>query len=204
MTCGYFFNIKQCTGILHYARIPYTMRNGNMRLRRLLFTDIPFLHFALKEQGIYPFRTISCQHKLSSWLSLWWWIKTTFTVTYCIESSSQRVGFVSLYNLILGKSSEITLVIFKRENRRCGYGGKAFALLAGYLKNHDILDKIIVKTEMANLVGLTFWQKLGFKEDNVSHEIVTMHIDLEEYPSGSGDTSLLAFGLLPKTGNPWQ
>jgi RimJ/RimL family protein N-acetyltransferase len=187
----------------YVVRIPYTLTSGDIHLRRFRFSDYPFLIDGLTNQGTFPSHEL---HKpvFFLWPSVWWWIKTTFTVMYCIEFRSRRVGFIGLYNLELGKSSEITLVIFRREHRRYGYGSKAFSLLAGYLKNHDMLDTIIVKTEMANLVALTFWQKLGFKEDNVSHKIVKMHIDLNEYPSGSGDTSLLEFGLLPEAGKPWQ
>ena len=133
----------------HVARIPYTLTRGDIHLRRCRFSDFPFLRDGLKIQGIFPSHEL---HKtvFFLWLSVWWWIKTTFTVIYCIEFSSQQVGFIGLYNLELGGSSEITLVIFRREHRRCGYGSRAFALLAGYLKNHDILDKIIVKTGFLN------------------------------------------------------
>lgn len=164
----------------HVVRIPYTLTSGDILLRRCRFSDFPFLRDGLKNQGIFTSREL---HKtvFFLWLSVWWWIKITFAVIYCIEFSSQRVGFIGLYNLELGRSSEITLVIFRREHRRCGYGSKAFTLLVGYLKNHDILDKIIVKTEMTNLVALTFWQKLGFKEDKVSHDIATMHLDLDDF-----------------------
>jgi RimJ/RimL family protein N-acetyltransferase len=187
----------------YIARIPDIIVNGDMHLRRCGLSDFPFLIGGLKKQGILRPREL---HKAEFllWLSAWWWMRTTFTVIYCIEHSSERVGFIGLYNLKLGESSEITLMIFRREHRRCGYGSKAFSLFAGYLKSHDILDKIIVKTEIENLVALTFWQKLGFKEDNVSHEIVTMHNDLDRYPPGSGDTPFLKYGLLPKTGNLWQ
>lgn len=177
--------------MIYYARIPFTIGNGNIRLRRLLFTDIPFLREALKEEGICPSSNI-VRHKIfSSWLSLWWRIRKTFAVIYCIELTSERVGFIGLYNLEPGKSSEISLIIFKREKRRCGYGSGAFALLAHYLKNHRILDRIIVKTGTDNIGSIGFWRKLGFKEVNVAHEIMTMYMDLDNYTAGSNDIYLV-------------
>ena len=165
---------------MYYARIPYAISNNNIKLRRLRFSDIPFLDEGLKHQGI------SLSHKLNkieffSWLYVWWWITKTFTLIYCIESNSIRIGFIGFYNLNLGKSAELTLVIFKTENRRHGYGSRAFGLLARYLKDHHIINKIIVRIETDNVISLAFWQKLGFRKVSISHDIATMHIDLNNY-----------------------
>jgi RimJ/RimL family protein N-acetyltransferase len=174
---------------MHYARIPYTMRNNNIRLKRLRFSDIPFLGEWLKHQEI----SISQKfHKIKflSWLHVWWWITKTFALIYCIECDSLRIGFIGLYNLKLGKSAEMTLVIFKIENRRRGYGSSAFGLLAQYLKDHHIINKIIVRTEIGNVISLTFWQKLGFRKVHISHDIATMHIDFNYYSLNLIDTLL--------------
>ena len=166
---------------MYCARIPYSFRSGSIRIRRLLFTDIPFLSSALKEEGSYPFGNTAHKKLSSSWFALWLWIKKTFTIVYCIEVRSQRIGFIGLYNLELGKSSEIALVIFNKTNRRRGYGSKAFKVLTQYLRNHGILDALIVRVETNNVISRRFWHKLGFMEDKVLHEIVTMHIDSDGF-----------------------
>lgn len=62
----------------------------------------------------------------SSWFSVWWWMKKTFIPAYFIECDSKQIGFIGLYNLIPGKSAEMSLAIFDKNNRRLGYGTRAF------------------------------------------------------------------------------
>jgi len=88
------------------------------------------------------------------------------------------LGFVALYNLRLGKSAEITLMIFENRLRRHGYGTMAFKLLAQNLKRHDVVKVISARVEADNHIALSFWRSLGFQEVSSSEGIINMSLDL--------------------------
>jgi len=148
---------------MFYARIPRHIEDGHIGLRQLRFSDVSFLCDGLRGKEILANNGLS-KTISSSWLSVWWWIKKTFTLIYCIKCDSKRIGFIGLYNLKLGKSAEMTLVIFEKNFRRLGYGTTAFTIFAKYLKGHSIAENIIVRIKTSNTVSISFWQKLGFKE----------------------------------------
>jgi ribosomal protein S18 acetylase RimI-like enzyme len=170
---------------MFYTRIPRHIEYAQIGLRQLRFSDIPFLCDGLRDKEILATNGLSKQISLS-WLSVWWWIKKTFTLIYCIKCDSKRIGFIGLYNLKLGKSAEMTLVIFDKDMRRAGYGSKAFNIFAQNLKKHSIAEKIIVKVRIDNNISISFWQKLGFKELNKINGIQTMCINLNSYQSCYG------------------
>ena len=165
---------------MFYSRILRHIEYAQIGLRQLRFSDIPFLCDGLRDKEILATNGLSKQISLS-WLSVWWWIKKTFTLIYCINCDSKRIGFIGLYNLKLGKSSEMTLVIFDKDMRRVGYGSKAFNIFAQNLKKHSIAEKIIVKVRIDNNISISFWQKLGFKELNKINGIQTMYKNLNSY-----------------------
>ena len=141
---------------MFYTRIPRYIEYAQIGLRQLRFSDIPFLCDGLRDKEILATNGLSKQI-FSSWLSVWWWVKKTFTLIYCIKCDSKRIGFIGLYNLKLGKSAEMTLVIFDRDMRRVGYGSKAFNIFAQNLKKHSIAEKIIVKVRIDNNISISFW-----------------------------------------------
>jgi RimJ/RimL family protein N-acetyltransferase len=160
-----------------YATIPRYIEDGNMRLRLLSLFDAPFLCDGFRSQEISAASGFRNTQALS-WLSVWWWIKKTFAIVYCIEIDSERIGFIGLYNLQPGESAETTLVIFDKAMRRHGYGSRAFNLFLQTIKGKSLVEMIIVKVKADNHISASFWHRRGFKEISRKNDIQTMHIDL--------------------------
>jgi RimJ/RimL family protein N-acetyltransferase len=159
--------------------MPRCMKDNNFKLRVFGIFDVPFLCEGLRDKEILTANGLSKQIS-SSWLSVWWWIKKTFAIIYCIECDSKRIGFISLYDLRLDKSAEMTLVIFDKNIRRHGYGSRAFRIFTQNLKKKSIVERIMVRVKTDNSISASFWHKLGFKELHVTNGIKTMFIDLNE------------------------
>lgn len=162
---------------MFYTKIPRYMKDDNFRLRPLRIFDGPFISNGLRDEVILKANGLNKPIN-SSWFFIWWWIRKTFMLAYCIECDSKRIGFIGLYNLRLGKSAEMTLVIFDKNNRRLGYGSRAFNILARNIKRNFLVETIIVKVKTDNHISASFWQKLGFKELNSTDEIKIMRMDL--------------------------
>jgi ribosomal protein S18 acetylase RimI-like enzyme len=162
------------------TRIPRFIEDGSIRLRPLRVFDGPFLMSGLKDEDILSANGLN-KHIASSWFFAWWWIKKTFMPAYCIECASGRIGFIGLYNLIIGKSAEMTLVILDKNMRRLGYGSKAFNIFAQNLQRHSVIEKILIKVKTDNHSALSFWRKVGFLEINTFDGLTTMSMDLNSY-----------------------
>ncbi|TSA12804.1 MAG: N-acetyltransferase [Deltaproteobacteria bacterium] len=160
-----------------FLKIPGYMEDGNLRLRPLRMSDGPFILRGLNDGAILKASGLS-RPIVSPWFFAWWWIKKTFMPAYCIECASGRIGFISLYNLILGKSAEMTLVIFDRNNRRMGYGTRAFKLCAQGMQRHSVVKEIFVKVKADNHSALSFWRKLGFVEAGIINGLITLSMGL--------------------------
>jgi RimJ/RimL family protein N-acetyltransferase len=111
-------------------------------------------------------------------LSVWWWLKKTYTILFCIEVESKWVGFIGLYNLD-GEAAEVTLVILDSRNRRRGYGSRAYAAVAAHLRLSSFIKNIIVRVKTDNYPSVSFWKKLGFEELSEGNGIQTLTKDLE-------------------------
>jgi RimJ/RimL family protein N-acetyltransferase len=162
---------------LFIAKMPRCMKDNDFKLRAFGIYDVPFLCEGLRDKEILAVSGLSKPIFLS-WLSVWWWIKKTFKIVYCIECGSGRIGFIGLYDLKLGKSAEMTLVIFDKNIRRHGYGTMAFRIFTQNLRKNSIVEMIIVKVKTDNSISASFWHKLGFKELDVANGIKTMFMDL--------------------------
>jgi len=112
-----------------------------------------------------------------SWFFVWSCIKKTFELAYCVEFESKLIGFIGLYNLQLGKSAEMALVIFGANNRRMGYGTGAFHILAQTLRRCNFIEKIVVKVREDNDASLSFWTGLGFADVHSLDRIKVMSLD---------------------------
>jgi RimJ/RimL family protein N-acetyltransferase len=158
-------------------KVTISVRDDNLRLRPLRIFDGHFIHRGLKANGFNRFKD-------SSWFSVWWWIKRTYSHLLCIELDSRPIGFIGLYNPALGKSADISLVIFDETFRRQGYGTRSFKLFAQILWRHSVLEKIFVRVKTGNHRALSFWRKLGFSETSMVNDIINMSMDLNSYKEG--------------------
>jgi RimJ/RimL family protein N-acetyltransferase len=163
---------------LFIAKVPRCMKDDKFKLRAFRISDIPFLCDGLKDKWILTTDGLSKQISLS-WLSVWWWIKKTFTFIYCIICDSKRIGFIGLYNLKPRESAEMTLVILDQNERRIGHGTRAFRIFTQTLKKCNLIEKIIVKVKEDNHTSIAFWRKLGFEDMHSLDGIRVMSIDLK-------------------------
>lgn len=141
--------------------LPGSMGDGNIRLRPFRFCDRHVIGDGLRDEEVFSPRATTGLI-LKSYLSVWWWLRRTYAVLYCIEADSVCIGFIGLYNLQPDRSAELSLVILDRKNRRLGYGTKAFNLLARTLDRYRMKLNVRIKPE--NTASLSFCKKMGFEE----------------------------------------
>ncbi len=169
--------LRYICSVSHVA-IPAHMEDAGIRLRLLRLSDGRFIINGLKDEITLD----ACGMRRpinSSWLSLWWWLKKTFTPAYCIEFDSRPIGFIGLYDLIPGESAEISLAMFDKTFRRKGYGSRAFNLLAQHLQRHSVIREIRAEVARDNRRALLFWRTVGFlKLNSVDDKIINMSMDL--------------------------
>ena len=159
------------------------MSDDNIKLRPLKIFDGHFIHRALKDEIGLKANGLN-RLTNSSWFSVWWWIKKTYSYSFCIEMDSRPIGFIGLYNLVLGKSADISLLIFDETLRWQGYGTRSFKLFARSLRRHSVVENIFVTVKTDNHKALSFWKKLGFSETSMVNDIINMSMDLNSYKEG--------------------
>jgi len=159
------------------------MRDDNIKLRPLKIFDGHFIHRALKDEIGLKANGLN-RLTDSSWFSVWWWIKKTYSYSFCIELDSRPIGFIGLYNLALGKSADISLLIFDETFRRQGYGTRSFKLFAQSMRRHSVMKKISITVKADNHRALSFWKKLGFSETSMLNGIINMSMALDSYKEG--------------------
>lgn len=163
------------------ARVPRHMEVDHVRLRTVRVFDGSFLCDGLRDKDVLAATGLS-EPRSSSWLFVWWWIKKTFILAYCIECDSRRIGFIGLYDLRLGKSAEISLAIFDNDWRRHGHGTRAFSLLAQRLERGSIIERVLAQVRADNHSALSFCRRLGFVEIGILDGVVNMSMDLNSRP----------------------
>jgi RimJ/RimL family protein N-acetyltransferase len=157
------------------------MNDLDLRLRPLRIFDSPFMSNGLRDGVILKDNGLSDPIS-SSWLFVWWWIRKTFLITYCIECDSRRIGFVGLHDLRLGEVVEASMVLFDKDVRGIGYGSRVAGLLLESLKKYSIAERVIARVKTDNHISLSFVRKLGFVETTTSDDIVTLSLDLKSLP----------------------
>src|SRR5208283_2800272 len=92
----------------------------------------------------------------------------------CYRMRFKQIGFIGLYNLMIGKSAEMSLIIFDKNNRRLGYGTKVFNICVQGMQRHSVVTEILVKVKTDNHGALSFWRKLGFLQAGIINDLITM------------------------------
>jgi RimJ/RimL family protein N-acetyltransferase len=151
--------------------LPRNMGDGNIRLRPPRFRDRHVIGDGLRNEAVLSPRGRTGLIS-KSYISVWWLLRQTYTVLYCIEADSVCIGFIGIYNLQPDRSAELSLMIFDRKNRRLGYGTKAFNLLEQNLDRYHI--KLNVRIAPENTASLSFCKKLGFEEHGDIRKIKVM------------------------------
>jgi RimJ/RimL family protein N-acetyltransferase len=157
------------------APLPRRIKQQDLTLRHLRLSDGPFLSKTLMRKDILISNGILTRLG-TSWIFFYWWLRRTFFVAYCIEHKSQPVGFIGLSNLMVGKSSDISLVLFDPAFRRKGYGTDAFKMLSRNSFTKAFANTFIARVRKDNEPALCFWRKLGFETLRSDNDIMVMEL----------------------------
>ncbi len=144
------------------AYLSASIEDRDLRLRRIRISDGPLLSKLLEHDDILKSSGISAPRR-TPWVLFYWWLRRTFLVASCIERESRTIGFIGLSKPPIGKSAEISLVIFDPTNRRRGFGTRAFQLSCRVFYALTPEDILLVKVQNDNEAALSFWSKLGFE-----------------------------------------
>ncbi len=94
-------------------------------------------------------------------------MKNTFQVIYVIEiletGTPRIIGFIGLYQLELGRRVNLSLQIFRPQDRNRGYGEKALILLLNLLQENGAAKVVNVEILKNNLPSLRLCRKVGFR-----------------------------------------
>lgn len=137
--------------------------DDHLRLRPLRIFDGSFMSKGLRSADILEANGLN-RPISGSLFKVWWWLRKTYAVLYCIEVDSRCIGFLGLCNMDPGRSAEASLVIFNRADRHLGHGTRAFTVLLEGIRRYPLIKKIFVRVKVDNRAALSFWTKLGFRE----------------------------------------
>ena len=158
---------------LRWTNLPKYMKDDELQLRPLRISDMQFLKTGLTAEGMLNAGGLGKPLGLSG-LMAWWLLKRASVCCYCVLVRSRRIGLMSLQDLLLGKSAELSLAILDPELRGCGYGTRAFCLLTDSLTKCSVVEELWVQVNTANGAALRFWKKCGFVTVREIDSIVTM------------------------------
>lgn len=150
-------------GRLLQVQIHSQLAENNIRLSPVRIFDARFIRSGFVSDDFLAANGLT-RPITSSWFLMWWWIKKTFTFSYCILVNGRRAGFIGLHNIQPCASAEMSLALFEKDMRRKGYGSRAFHLFVHDLEKQQIAEKIVVRVHEDNFISLSFCKKLGFKE----------------------------------------
>jgi RimJ/RimL family protein N-acetyltransferase len=165
------------------ASLPGIIKDGDITLRPLRISDGPFISKALRQDDILRSSGKDKFHGVP-WLLLYFWIRKTFFLAYCIERRAERIGFIGFYNLVVGESANVSLVIFDSGNRRKGIGTRALQLLSRTFFAQMLTGSLIAVVRKDNPAALTFWKQLGF--DTVGDDEDTIKMALRNRGMNAG------------------
>jgi RimJ/RimL family protein N-acetyltransferase len=135
-----------------------------LRLRR--FSDLPVLYSLLTPELLLQAGRIG-HRAMGSLFSFWIWLKMTFHMIYIIEveemGNRRIIGFAGLYDMKLGESLGLSLVVFDAKDRREGHGKQTAGLLFECLREKRAVKTVFVEISRKNVVSLRFFRKLGFE-----------------------------------------
>jgi RimJ/RimL family protein N-acetyltransferase len=144
-------------------RFESQLRGGPLCLRLFRLKDLRFLHSHLASESADAIRL----RRPGSLLSFAYRVARTFNVIYIVEATETgtaiRIGFAGLYNLNMGRSAWLSLMIFHPEDRRRGYGQCAVGVLTDFLRRKRAAVTLYAEARKTNAPSLAFMEKLGFQ-----------------------------------------
>lgn len=148
------------------ARFQRTMTSTEISIRLYSLKDLYTL-YSLFNQGNLINSDKTVNGVFSSFLYFCRWIFNTFHIFYVIEvmenDVSRIIGFVGLYNIVIGQTVFLSVAIFKPDDQRQGYGKGAIELLLNNFHKNSIVKSIYVEVLTSNEPSLCFFKGLGFE-----------------------------------------
>ncbi|MDA8083318.1 MAG: GNAT family N-acetyltransferase [Nitrospiraceae bacterium] len=174
----------KCRRTVMTAVIPRRIPGDIVSLRPMRIFDSLFVRSMFGDEDVLQASGLDGPPGCTS-LFLWWWMRKTFRPAWCIVHGGRTVGFIGLCSLCLGQSAEMTLVITDSRDRRRGYGTAAFMLVASALSSSHAVERIFVRTGEDNGAAVSFWRKLGFREEAQSGGIRMLSLEMKNFdPEG--------------------
>lgn len=155
--------------------LPRYITQRDLTLRHLRISDGPLLSETLKREDILESSRV-CRPRRTSWIIFYWRLRKIFFAAYCIERESRTIGFIGLFNLVPGESSELSLVLFDPFFRRRGYGTRAFKMLSRNKFTATFANTFIARVKKDNGPAYCFWRKLGFETVGYDGDIIVMEL----------------------------
>lgn len=148
------------------ARFQRNMKSTEISLRLYSLKDLYTLYSLFNQgnlinsdttrYGVYNYLSHFCRLMFNK-----------FHVFYVIEVKekdvSRIIGFMGLYNIVIGQTVFLSIAIFKPEDRGRGYGKKSIELLLDSLKKYSVVETVCVEILKTNVASLNFFKKLGFE-----------------------------------------
>lgn len=164
--------------------LPRYITQRDLTLRHLRISDGPLLSETLKREDILESSRVCktcissrvCRPRRTSWIIFYWRLRKIFFAAYCIERESRTIGFIGLFNLVPGESSELSLVLFDPFFRRRGYGTRAFKMLSRNKFTATFANTFIARVRKDNEPAYCFWRKLGFETVGYDGDIIVMEL----------------------------
>jgi hypothetical protein len=163
--------------MVRIARMPRRMRDGDLTLRRLTLLSW-FLRKKLLSSGGELNPDERGKGPGGAWPPLWQSMRTALPIAYCVEFAGKPVGLAGLYDLRVGESAGMSLMILDRMHRRKGYGRRVFTLLTQNLRRQRLVKKVFVEVETDNEDSLSFWRGLGFTQETCLQNSVRLSLSL--------------------------
>ncbi len=158
-------------------RVRRSLGEGRLVLKPLRITDGPFMSKGFRNTDILR-ANVSGAVPLHSWIDVWWWLRKTYPLLYCIRADSKRIGFIGLFDIVSGESGEASLAIFNSADRRRGHGSTAFRVFSENLREYSLVKRIFVRIREDKCTARLFWSKLGFEESGAERGIRVMSLCL--------------------------
>jgi ribosomal protein S18 acetylase RimI-like enzyme len=155
--------------------LPRYIHDGDILLRPMRVWDGPFVSIILqrgdilKSSGVRKLRT-------TPWFLLYLWLRRTFFAAYCIERNARTIGFIGIYNLVPGRSAEISLAIFDPADRRKRAGSRACQALCRSFFSSALGNTLIARVRNDNAAARGFWSRLGFETTHRDGDVLVMEL----------------------------
>ncbi len=160
--------------VFRARKIPKRIRAGdNLELKLLTVRSWPLLYKLFKEADVAVIKNLGFPGSASP-LKIALLSIHLFSWAYIIMYEDKPIGMLGIYHWQPGGQLFITLAVFKERCRNRGLGSCILKVLTRHLRAGDICRYLFVEVKKANVKGLNFWEKNGFRVIHETHSTIIM------------------------------